>query len=151
MTKGESGIWTFTTPVIPSEFYRYHFMIDSIRTIDPANAFATRDVGNLSNVFVIGGGQADLYQVQNVPHGTITYRWYDSPGNDKKRRLTVYTPPGYEKDREKYPVLYLLHGIGGDELAWTGSGRAAEILDNLRDDNIAAAKKTETHTREDGC
>ena len=131
MQKGDDGVWSYTTPVLPSEFYRYHFTIDGARTTDPGNAFAIRDVGNLSSVFVIGGGQAELYKVQNVPHGTIAYRWYDSPGNNKMRRLTVYTPAGYEKSTEKYPVLYLLHGVGGDEEAWTGSGRAAEILDNL--------------------
>jgi len=131
MKKGNDGIWSFTTPVLPSELYRYYFIIDGARTTDPGNAFAIRDVGNLSSIFIIGGGQADLYTVQNVPHGTVAFRWYDSPGNRKIRRLTVYTPPGYEKNSEKYPVLYLLHGVGGDETAWTGSGRAAEILDNL--------------------
>ncbi len=131
MEKGEEGIWTFTTPPLPSEFYRYHFTVDGVRTVDPANAHAIRDVGNLSNVFVIGGGQGDLYRVHDVPHGTVAYRWYDSPGNDKKRRLSVYTPPGYENSTDEYPVLYLLHGIGGDEEAWLGSGRAAQIMDNL--------------------
>ena len=131
MEKGEDGVWSYTTSVLPSEFYRYFFVIDGARTTDPSNAFAIRDVGNLSSVFLLGGGQADLYKVQDVPHGTVAYRWYDSPGNDKMRRMTVYTPPGYENNTEKYPVLYLLHGVGGDELAWTGSGRAAEILDNL--------------------
>ncbi len=131
MKKSDDGVWSFTTPVLPSEFYRYHFVIDGIRTTDPGNAFAIRDVGNLSSVFVIGGGQADLYKVQDVPHGTVAFRWYNSPGNGKMRRLAVYTPSGYEKSSEKYPVMYLLHGVGGDEEAWTGSGRAAEILDNL--------------------
>ncbi|MDX8339419.1 alpha/beta hydrolase-fold protein [Draconibacterium sp. IB214405] len=131
MKKGDDGAWSFTTPVLPSELYRYHFIIDGARTTDPGNAFAIRDVGNLSSIFIIGGGQADLYKVQKVPHGTVALRWYDSPGNDKMRRMTVYTPPGYEQSSEKYPVLYLLHGVGGDETAWTGSGRAAEILDNL--------------------
>ena len=131
MVKDNEGIWTFTTPVLPPEFYRYTFLVDGVRTVDPSNAFAIRDVANISNIFLIDGGKADLYKVNDVLHGTVTYRWYDSPGNEKIRRLTVYTPPGYEKDNVKYPVLYLLHGVGGDETAWTGSGRAAEILDNL--------------------
>ena len=131
MEKDNEGIWTFTTPVLPPEFYRYTFLVDGVRTFDPSNAFAIRDVANISNIFLIDGGKADLYKVNDVLHGTVTYRWYDSPGNEKIRRLTIYTPPGYEKDNVKYPVLYLLHGVGGDETAWTGSGRAAEILDNL--------------------
>lgn len=131
MEKGDKGLWSFTTPVLPSELYRYNFTIDSVRTIDPANPYAIRDVGNLSNIFLIDGGKADLYKVQDVPHGTVTYRWYDSPGNNKKRRMAVYTPNGYENSTEDYPVLYLLHGVGGDEEAWLGSGRAAQIMDNL--------------------
>lgn len=131
LNPGNDGIWTVTTPVLPSEFYRYHFIVDSVRTLDPANAHAIRDVANLSNVFLVDGGKADLYKVQDVPHGTVSYRWYQSPGNSKMRRLAVYTPPGYETGTATYPVLYLLHGIGGDEEAWLGSGRAAQILDNL--------------------
>jgi len=131
MEKGDKDIWTFTTPVLPSELYRYHFSVDSVRTLDPANSYAIRDVSNLSNIFLVEGGKADMYKVQDVPHGTVAYRWYDSPGNNKKRRMAVYTPSGYENSTEDYPVLYLLHGVGGDEEAWLGSGRAAQIMDNL--------------------
>ena len=131
MVKGDNGIWTFTTPVLPSELYRYHFSVDSVRTVDPSNPYAIRDVSNISNIFLVDGGKADMYKVQDVPHGTVAYRWYDSPGNDKKRRMAVYTPFGYESNTDDYPVLYLLHGIGGDEEAWLGSGRAAQIMDNL--------------------
>lgn len=131
MEKGEDGIWSFTTPPLPSELYRYSFVVDGVRTVDPSNAHVIRDVANISNIFIVGGGKADLYKVQDVPHGTVQYRWYDSPGNKKKRRMAVYTPPGYESETRDYPVLYLLHGIGGDEEAWLGSGRAAQILDNL--------------------
>lgn len=131
MKKGDRDIWSFTTPVLPSELYRYHFNVDSVRTVDPANAHVIRDVGNLSNIFIVGDGLADLYKVKNVPHGTVSYRWYDSPGNKNVRRMAVYTPSGYENSTTHYPVLYLLHGIGGDEEAWLGSGRAAQIMDNL--------------------
>lgn len=131
MQKDDGGVWTFTTSVLPSELYRYSFLVDGVRTIDPGNAHVIRDVANISNVFIIGGGLADIYAVNSVPHGNVSYKWYNSPGNNKMRRLTIYTPSGYEKSNEKYPVLYLLHGIGGDEEAWMGTGRAAQILDNL--------------------
>lgn len=131
MQKGDDGIWTYTTGALQPEFYRYSFSVDGIRTIDPNNAHAIRDVASISNVFLIEGGIADFYKVNNVPHGTVAFRWYDSPGNNKTRRLAIYTPAGYETSDTRYPVLYLLHGIGGDEEAWLGSGRAIQILDNL--------------------
>ena len=57
--------------------------------------------------------------------------WYDSPALGLERRMTVYTPAGYETSGKRYPVLYLLHGMGGDEEAWISLGRTAQILDNL--------------------
>jgi enterochelin esterase family protein len=69
--------------------------------------------------------------VNDIHHGTVAKRWYQSPGLGIKRRLTVYTPAGYESGKEKYPVLYLLHGAGGDEEAWMTLGRTAQIMDNL--------------------
>ncbi len=131
LTKDENGIWSVTTPVLKPELYRYHFMVDGVPTIDPGNAHVIRDVASISNIFLIEGGMADLYKVNNVAHGNVAFKWYNSPKNDKNRRLAVYTPAGYDNSNKKYPVLYLLHGIGGDEEAWLGTGRAAQIMDNL--------------------
>lgn len=131
MTKGEGGIWSYTTSALPSDLYMYSFLVDGFKTTDPNNVYLIRDVASVTNVFIVGGGKADLYQVNNVPHGTVARRWYDSPGNNKKRRVTIYTPPNYENSKEKYPVLYLLHGMGGDEEAWIALGRTSQIMDNL--------------------
>ena len=138
MDKDEKGIWTYTTEAIEPDLYGYAFIVDGLRTNDPNNAFLSRDIATNTNIFLLGGGQADLYKVNEVSHGSVTRRWYDSPGNNMKRRITVYTPPGYENSRKKYPVLYLLHGAGGDEEAWMELGRASQILDNL----IAQGKAT---------
>ena len=131
LEKGGDGIWTYTTESLPSELYWYHFIVDGVRTIDPSNAHMIRDVASVFNLFIVPGDKGDLYSVQNVPHGTVTKRWYDSPGLEKKRRMTIYLPPGYETSDQEYPVLYLLHGAGGDEEAWSDLGRATQILDNL--------------------
>ena len=85
---------------------------------------------------LVPGEPSDLYQVHDVPHGTLSKIWYESPTLGMKRRMYVYTPPGYESTKEKFPVLYLLHGMGGDEEAWIALGRSTQILDNL----IAAGK-----------
>ena len=131
MTKGDKGVWSYTTEPLGSELYSYSFSVDGLKTTDPNNPFLIRDVASVTNIFIVGGGQADLYKVNDIPHGTIAKRWYDSPGLGMDRRITIYTPPGYESSNEKYPVLYLLHGAGGDEEAWISLGRSAQILDNL--------------------
>ena len=131
MSKGEDGIWTFETAPLDSELYNYFFLVDGVKTIDPGNPYLVRDIASITSIFILDGEQGDLYRVNDVPHGTVSKRWYDSPGLGIDRRLTVYTPPGYENSVEKYPVLYLLHGAGGDEEAWITLGRATQILDNL--------------------
>jgi len=132
LAKNEQGVWEYTTPqALPSELYGYSFIIDGVKVIDPNNAYTSRDIASVTSLFIIDGGRADLYKVNDVPHGTITRRWYDSPMLKMTRRITIYTPSGYETSTQKYPVLYLLHGAGGDEEAWISLGRAAQILDNL--------------------
>lgn len=131
MDKDEKGLWSYTTGPLRSDLYSYSFWVDSLKTDDPSNVYINRDVSTLSNIFIIGGGNGDLYKVNKVPHGSVTRRWYSSPGNDMERRITIYTPAGYETGNEKYPVLYLLHGMGGDEEAWMALGRTSQILDNL--------------------
>lgn len=126
----KDGIWEYTTPEpLAPEFYTYHFLIDGQRVIDMNNVYVNRDVSTLSSILLIGGGRSDLYKVNAVPHGTVAKRWYTQDG--LTRRLSVYTPAGYENNNKRYPVFYLLHGMGGDEEAWLTQGRTAQILDNL--------------------
>lgn len=131
MINDGSGLWTYTTEALPADLYSYMFFVDGLEMKDPNNVYLNRDVATVSNIFITGGEPADLYKVQAVPHGSVTRRWYDSPGNNMTRRITIYTPPGYENGKETYPVLYLLHGMGGDEEAWMALGRASQIMDNL--------------------
>ena len=135
MTEGEGGVWTFTTEPLEGELYSYNFVVDGQRTLDPSNVYMNRDVATWTNIFTLSAKQGDkgwYYEVHDVPHGTVSHVWYDSPTLGAKRRLTVYTPAGYEDSpKAKYPVLYLLHGSGGDEDAWSDLGRTAQIMDNL--------------------
>jgi enterochelin esterase family protein len=132
LKEGENGIWEYTTasPLAP-ELYSYSFVVDGIKNSDPNNVYQIRDVASVTNIFIVGDGRGGLYGVKDIPHGSVTRRWYDSPGLKAQRRITVYTPPGYENNNQTYPVLYLLHGSGGDEEAWIALGRASQILDNL--------------------
>ncbi|GMQ33432.1 alpha/beta hydrolase-fold protein [Algoriphagus taiwanensis] len=131
LTKDENGVWSMKTEPLGPELYNYSFIVDGFTTTDPNNPFLIRDVASAFNIFIVGGGHAELFKVNDIPHGSVTRRWYDSPGLGMDRRITIYTPPGYEKSNESYPVLYLLHGAGGDEEAWINLGRTAQIMDNL--------------------
>lgn len=136
LTKDADGVWTYSSEQLPSDLYTYQYIVDGVSQIDPVNPYAVRDVGSLYSLFLIGDGKGDLYKPQAVAHGTVAYKWYSSPTLGISRRLTIYTPPGYEASNKTYPTLYLLHGMGGDETAWPTLGRSIEILDNL----IAARK-----------
>lgn len=128
----KNGVWEYTTPApLAPELYSYTMIVDGLKINDPSNVYRIRDVKSVSDVFIIPGERADLYKINDVPHGTVSKVWYNSPSLGMDRRLTVYTPAGYETSGKRYPVLYLLHGMGGDENAWTELGRAAQILDNL--------------------
>ena len=133
MTKQENGVWTVTTEPLDPELYSYSLTVDGQRFIDPANSYVNRDISTLSNIFIVSKGADDkghLYQVNNVPHGTLSRVWYDSPTLGQQRRMTVYLPAAYDGKR-RFPVLYLLHGHGGDETAWGDLGRTSQIMDNL--------------------
>ena len=132
MKKINNDVWEYTTPkVLAPELYSYSFMMDGIKISDPSNVFMSRDVVTISNLFMIDGKESELYKVQNVPHGSLSKVWYHSEKLNADRRITVYTPAGYETNGQRYSVLYLLHGMGGDEDSWSTLGRAAQILDNL--------------------
>ena len=131
MVRNADGVWEYTSPVLRSELYNYNFIVDGVKICDPSNVYICRDVASTFNIFIISGDRGDLYRVNDVAHGSVKRTWYNSPKLNKDRRITVYTPAGYEQSKEKYPVLYLLHGAGGDEEAWMTLGRTSQILDNL--------------------
>lgn len=134
MSKDAAGMWTATVPGLKPDLYNYRLEIDGVVTADPSNPYLMRDISTQSNTFIVPGENADLYITQDTPHGTLSKIWYDSPSLGMQRRISIYTPPGYnapENKERKYPVFYLLHGMGGDEDAWSELGRATQILDNL--------------------
>ena len=130
----KDGVWEYTTPApVAPEMYTYNFIIDGQRTLDMNNVAVNRDVASLTNILLVTepGARSDLYAVHDVPHGTVSRIWYHSDSEGINRRMTVYTPAGYETSGKRYPVFYLLHGIGGDEEAWITQGRTSQVLDNL--------------------
>ena len=134
LKEGKNGLWTYTSQPLAPELYSYKFRVDGMDYLDPSNVYMCRDIASYTNIFIVEdepGDTGDLYCVNDVPHGNVSKVWYESPTLKMNRRMTVYTPAGYEDGKHRYPVLYLLHGAGGDEDAWTTLGRAAQIMDNL--------------------
>ena len=132
LVRNDTGLFTITLGPLKPELYGYTFTVDGVGTIDPNNVQVRRDGTRYASFFIIPGAESDLYvQKKGVPHGNVSKVWYNSPVLGMDRRVYVYTPAGYEKGNQKYPVFYLLHGAGGDEDAWTNMGRAAQIMDNL--------------------
>ena len=137
MTRGENNVWAVTIPCPEPEIYTYNFVVDGVSVNDPQNVMVQRDGSRYLNMLLIDGERTENYKPANQ-RGTISHPWYDSAILGINRRLTVYTPYGYEKNtKTKYPVLYLLHGAGGDEEAWSSMGRTAQILDNLIEKGLA--------------
>ena len=117
LQKDDKGIWSATVGPFGPERYGYTLSVNGV-----AASRGTLDVPGAAPMF---------YDLTAVPHGTVEQRLYQSKSLQAPRRVFIYTPPNYARSSEKYPVLYLLHGAGGDETGWTENGRAHLILDNL--------------------
>jgi len=128
-TKNDSGVWEATLgPIVPGAF-RYVFVVDGVRTLDPVNTGLSESNTATWSLFYVPG--SDFQDVKGVPHGAVASVFYYSTVLKTTRRMHVYTPPGYESNQKKYPIFYLLHGSGDTDDAWTSVGRAGFIIDNL--------------------
>jgi enterochelin esterase family protein len=136
MNKDTAGIWVLAIPRPPEELYTYNFIVDGLNINDPNNVFLQRDGTRYLSVLLVPGDLTANY-FEAGKRGSLSKVWYNSPTIGTNRRMYVYTPYGYETGKESYPVLYLLHGAGGDEDAWATMGRACQILDNLIEKKLA--------------
>ena len=132
LTKGDDGAWTGTTPnPLDEGFHYYHLTIDGGTFNDPGTGNYYGSTRWESGIEVTAHDQ-DFYTLKDVPHGNVQQILFPSKSTNTSRRAFVYTPPGYEKDQgTRYPVLYLQHGWGEDETAWSVQGHANLIMDNL--------------------
>lgn len=132
LQRGDNGVWSLTVGPLAPGFYTYGYSVDgALRIPDPANPnLELRRWGPTSSFVIPGLDQAPIDD-RKIPHGTIHVNFYDSPNLNSQRMVYVYTPPGYEAGKGKYPVLYLLHGNGQIEASWTWTGRTHVIMDNL--------------------
>ena len=129
MTKGDNGVWEATVGPIDPGAYRYNFVVGGAQVLDPRNTSVSETNSTVQSLLVVPG--SDAMDTRNVLHGAVASVFYYSTSLGRMRRMHVYTPPGYEVGREKYPVFYLLHGAGDCDDSWTSVGRAGFIMDNL--------------------
>jgi enterochelin esterase family protein len=134
LAKNADGVWETTIGPVPAGAYRYVFVVDGVAVADPRNPMTSPTNTTVYSLAVVQG--SDVFDLTNVPHGAVASVHYNSTALGGIRRMHVYTPPGYETSRDRYPVLYLLHGAGDVDSSWSMVGRAGVILDNL----IAANK-----------
>lgn len=131
LERDEKGVWSTTVGPLVPDFYSYAFVVDGVRVVDPKNAMIKQGVASLDSMFLLPGAEVAFAENQAVLHGAIRQVWYLSSTLGQQRRLHIYTPPGYDAGRDRYPVFYLLHGGGDEDSGWSTIGRAGFILDNL--------------------
>lgn len=122
-----NGVWNITVKDVKDGAYRYHFVVDGLNVYDPKGEFASET----SAIAKIESTGDEYFAMKDVPHGSLSQRWYWSENLKIWRRMHVWTPAGYETSTKKLPVLYLVHGGGDTDNSWPGVGRANLILDNL--------------------
>jgi enterochelin esterase family protein len=132
MIKDASGVWSITVSPVKPDIYPYAFWVDSVQVADPNNTLIFANERFKFSLVDIRGDQPLVHSLQNVPHGKISYVYYNSKTLGRTRQMLVYTPPGFDVNgKTKYPVLYLIHGGSDTEETWTKVGRANLIADNL--------------------
>ncbi len=129
LVKGSDGVFAVKLPALAAGAYRYRFAVDGVPTNDPSNPATSESNGNAWSLFYVPG--APFMDTQRVAHGAVAEVYYYSTALGRTRRMHVYTPPGYERSRDAYPVLYLLHGAFDSDDSWSTVGRAGFIVDNL--------------------
>ena len=129
LKKGENGVWELTTGPVEPGAYRYVFVMNNVGIIDPRNPVVSESNATSWSLVTVPG--SDVMDTTKVPHGAVASVTYYSTALGRHRRMHVYTPPGYENGKDRYPVFYLLHGAGDSDDSWTSVGRAGFILDNL--------------------
>jgi enterochelin esterase-like enzyme len=140
LSKDADGIWSVTVGPVEPDIYEYHFTVDGTDNLDQRNPVVKYNSrpNLIESVLEVPGPTPMFYDVKQVPHGTVSIKYYPSNATGTTRRAYVYTPPNYERSSGRLPVLYLLHGGDGDETVWTQFGRANLILDNLIAEKKAA-------------
>jgi enterochelin esterase-like enzyme len=131
MAKDASGVWSVTTPPLEATVHLYFFTLDGLAIADPINPRIKLRTRTSASLVDVPGDPIPVWQVRDVPHGSVDWNWQHSAAYNDTHEFLVYLPPGYYKGNTRYPVLYLVHGAGDTAMGWTTAGNANLILDSL--------------------
>jgi enterochelin esterase-like enzyme len=133
MTRDDSGVWSVTIGPLTPDVYGYSFNVDGVTISDPASGWVFTSVRSSSQSAVrVPGPEEEFLEIKNVPHGDVRAVYFNAESlGGKVRRMHIYCPPGYDTSKERYPVLYLIHGAPEDDDSWINIGLANIIIDNL--------------------
>ena len=127
LQKDDTGVWSITVGPVEPNLYPYNFVVDGISVADPANLDQFPNERFKASLVDIPAATPSWHDVQNVPHGELTYGYYESKTLHRTRPVIVYTPPGYRAGTDKYPVFYLVSGTTDTEETWLKVGRASSL------------------------
>lgn len=131
MSKDENGVWTGTSAPQDEGFHYYQLNIDGASVPDPGSLYYY-GASRWGSAIEVPSTDQDFWQVKNVPQGSMNEVYYWSTVTEKMRHCYIYFPNEYYTNTtKKYPVLYLMHGMGENEHGWAEQGHTAQIMDNL--------------------
>lgn len=131
LSKGEHDVWSGTSTPIAAGVWEYSLVVDGVAMIDPGNSAIKPMREPRTSILTLAGTPPELWDFQDVPHGTVHSHVYQSQAFGSPREVSIYTPPGYESSTAVYPLLVLQHGSGDNQSTWTAHGKAHFIFDNL--------------------
>ena len=130
LQKDEQGVWTGTTDPVSGGFHYYSLLVDGLAVADPASE-TFYGMSRMASGIELPYPGRDYYALNDVPHGDVRMQRYYSTVAGGWKRFFIYAPPGYDTGKDRYPVLYIVHGGGEDERGWATQGLTDLILDNL--------------------
>lgn len=130
MTKDEEGWWSVTISGILPGFHYHEYFVDDNRLVNP-DTLCGYGCFYAINYFDLPSDEDAFWMLKDVPHGDVRMEYYKSSVNGRTKCVWVYAPPGYDAGTDRYPVLYIQHGVGENEMGWIWQGKLNLIADNL--------------------
>jgi enterochelin esterase-like enzyme len=131
LVKDDAGVWSVTLGPFEPSIYIYSYTVDGVAMADPINPRMKLRASTSASLVEVPDEKA-FWEPHDTPHGAVEINWEKAKTlGGETRAIWIYTPPGYQKGTQKYPVLYLFHGSNDTAAGWTTAGYANFVFDNL--------------------